>query len=85
MIKQLPLETLENLAQTIQTSLQLGHVPAQWKISTVTMIPKVGKDHKTLKGYRPLLLTSCLGKLCESIVNEHLVNYCEKLNLFGDQ
>ena len=29
MIKQLPLETLENLAQTIQTSLQLGHVPAQ--------------------------------------------------------
>ena len=44
MIKQLPLETLENLAQTIQTSLQLGHVPAQWKISTVTMMPKVGKD-----------------------------------------
>ena len=57
MIKQLPLETLENLAQTIQASLQLGQVPAHWKISTVTMIPKVGKDHKTLKGYRPLSLT----------------------------
>ena len=42
MTKQLPLETLENLAQTIQTSLQLGHVPAQWKNSTVTMITKVG-------------------------------------------
>ena len=49
------------------------------------MIPKIGKDHKTLKRYRPLSLTSCLGKLCESIVNEHLVNHCEKLNLFGDQ
>ena len=49
MIKQLPLESLENLAQTIQTSLPLGHVPAQWKISTVTMISKVGKEHKTLK------------------------------------
>ena len=85
MIKQIPLETLESRAQTIQTSLQLGHVPAQWKISTVTMIPKVGKDQKTLKGYRPLSLTCCLGKLCESIVNEHLVNHCEKLNLFGDQ
>ena len=23
--------------------------------------------------------------MCESIVNEHLVNFCEKLNLFGDQ
>ena len=49
------------------------------------MIPKVGKDHQTIKGYRPLSLTSCLGKLCESIVNEHLINHCEKLNLFGDQ
>ena len=49
------------------------------------MIPKVGKDYKTLKGYRPLSLTSCLGKLCESIVNEHLVNHSQKLNLFGDQ
>ena len=85
MIKQLPLETIENLAQTIQASMQLGHVPAQWKTTAVTLIPKVGKDQKTLKGYRPLSLTSCLGKLCESIVNEHLVNHCEKLNLLGDQ
>ena len=85
MLKQLPLETLENLSQTIQISLKLGHVPAQWNIPTVTMISKVGKDHKSLKGYRPLSLTFCLGKLCESILNEHLLNQCEKLNLFGDQ
>ena len=49
MMKQLPLETIENLAQTIQAPIQLGHVPARWKTTTVTMIPKVGKDHKTLK------------------------------------
>ena len=41
MIKQLPLETMENLAQTIQTSKQLGHVPAQWTTTTITMIPKI--------------------------------------------
>ena len=49
------------------------------------MITKVGKDHKTLKRYRPLSLISLLGKKCESIVNEHWANHCEKLNLFGDQ
>ena len=70
MIEQLSLEVIENLAKTIQTSIQLGHVPAQWKTTTVTMITKVGKDQKTLKGYRPLSLTSCLGKLFESIVND---------------
>ena len=85
MIKQLPLETMENLTQTIQTTIQLGHVPAQWKTTTITMIPKIGKNNKTLKGYRHLSLTSCLGKLCESLVNEHLVNHCEKLNLFAVQ
>ena len=62
MIKQLPLETLENLAQTIQASIQLGHVPAQWKTTTVTMILKLGKDQKTLKGHRPLSVTSGLKK-----------------------
>ena len=58
MIKQLALETIETLEQTIQTSMHLGHVAAHWKTTTVTMIPKVGKDHKTLKGDRPLSLTS---------------------------
>ena len=47
MIKQLPLETMKTSAQTIQAPIPLGHVPAQWKTTTVTMIPKVGKDHKT--------------------------------------
>ena len=68
---------------------EIQRKPAQWKTTTVTLIPKVGKDHKTLKGYRPLSLTSCLGKLCASIVKEHLVNHLvnhlAKLNLFGDQ
>ena len=46
---------------------------------------KSRKRSQNLKRIQPLSLTSCLGKLCESIVNEHLVNPCEKLNLFGDQ
>ena len=81
LIKQLRLENVEILAQTFQTSKQLGHVPAPWKTATVIMIPKVIKDHETLKRYRP----SCLGKLCKNIVIEHLVNHCGKLKLFGNQ
>ena len=46
------------------------------------MIPKI---HRTLKGYRPLSVTSCLVELCEKLVNEHLVNQCEKLNRIRDQ
>ena len=85
MKKQLPLEALEHLAQIIRTSIQLAHVPTQRKTAIIRVIPKVGRDHKTQKVYRPLSITSCLRKLCESIVNEHLVNHCEKLNLFGEQ
>ena len=50
MTKQLTLEKLENLAKTIQISIQLWHVPAQLQTTTVTMIPKTGRDHEMLKG-----------------------------------
>ena len=79
-MKQLPLTTKETIAQIIHTSIHLGHVPDQWKTSTITMIPK-GKNNKRLKSYGPISLAFCLGKLCESIVNEDLVNPCETLNL----
>ena len=49
------------------------------------MILKKEKVDKTLKRYKTLSSTSCLGKIRESIVIEQLVNNFEKLNLWGDQ
>jgi hypothetical protein len=48
--------------------LRWSHVPEQWKTAIVTMIPKEGKDWRTVKGYRPISLLSSLGKVLERLV-----------------
>ena len=39
---------------------------------TVVMIPKVGKDQSTVKGWRPIVLMSCLLKLMDKVVASEL-------------
>ena len=83
-LKQLPDNIIENLCELIQESLKRGKIPTCWKKAKVCMLPKPGKDHTNIKNYRPLSLTSCIGKLGEIIVKEHLIKHCEDLNVFGN-
>lgn len=50
-----------------------GNVPQPWKTARIIPVPKRGKDVSTLCAYRPIALTSCLGKLLEQMVNNRLV------------
>ena len=34
----------------------------------MVMIPKPGKDHKRVKGWRPIALANTVGKWCEKLV-----------------
>uniref|UniRef100_A0A1Y1LYI2 Reverse transcriptase domain-containing protein n=1 Tax=Photinus pyralis TaxID=7054 RepID=A0A1Y1LYI2_PHOPY len=51
--------------------------PREWKKAIVVPIPKPGKDPLFSKNYRPISLTSCLGKLLEKMVNVRLQFYLE--------
>ena len=81
-LKQLPDNIADNLCQLIQKSLKRGKIPTCWKKAKVCMLPKPGKNHNNSKNYRPLSLTSCIGKLGEIIVKEHLIKHCEDIDLF---
>lgn len=58
-----------------------GIVPAAWKVAIVTPIPKQGKNRKNPNNYRPISLTSHLGKVYERIIKERMNYYCEKKNI----
>lgn len=60
-----------------------GEIPSQWKEAKILLIPKPGKD-KTLHNLRPIYLTSCLGKLFETVVHTRLSDYIEKGNYLSD-
>lgn len=52
-----------------RASLSLGHTPKTWQSTTVTFIPKAGKDdYSQPKSYRPISLMSFMLKTLEKIV-----------------
>lgn len=66
-------------------SIWLGEaiLPIEWKTALVTFIPKAGKAITT-DNLRPISLTSCAGKLMETMVRDRLSEYLENQNVFAD-
>ncbi len=65
------------LAALFTTSLALGYVPVRWKRGVTRMLPKPGKDHTFCSSFRPITLTSVVGKLLERLVARRLRDLCE--------
>ena len=56
----------------VAESLKEGRIPGAWQNSNVVFIPKPNKDHKAAKGWRPINLINCIGKLAEKVVADEL-------------
>lgn len=56
--------------------------PAIWRRATVLSFLKPGKPKTDSMSYRPIALTSCVGKLLEKIVNVRLTRQLESENMF---
>ena len=67
------------------TSLLYGIFPNDWKTATISMLPKPKKDKKNPANYRPLSLTSCLGKCLEKIVTKRIYTWAESNNKINKQ
>ena len=67
----IPLSTIFN------TSLTTGKLPIEWKQANISPIHKKGS--KTLpKNYRPVSITSVVGKIMEEITRHHHCTYERK-------
>ena len=84
MLKHLPANIINQVTNLANKSLRDCYLPSEWKTAQVTMLHK--KDDKSdPNNYRPISLTSCLGKLIERIMNKRLYNYIESKNLLAPQ
>lgn len=62
-------------------SLSLGEVPQQWKMANVSAIFKGKGDEHDPTNYRPISVTSCLGKMLEKIIFKYLFNYLQDFEI----
>ena len=86
-------EMLEHLGTKAKTKLltlfnnswKTGHVPQSWRDADMVPIHKKGKDKKKADSYRPISLTSCVGKLLERMINTRLTWHLEKNNIISPE
>ena len=79
-LKALPSKAVEKLLDLINLSIVEG-LPDAWKSASITMIPKKENKSSSPANYRPISLTSCVGKLAERVVKNRLYSFLESKNL----
>ena len=58
-----------------------GIVPEKWREAVMVPMYKKGKERSKTTSYRPISLTSCVGKLMERLIYSLLVWHLEKKNI----
>ena len=76
--KLLPHEGLKQICKLFNIYWESGQIPQEFKHAITIPIIKPDKDPKKAKSYRPISLTSHLGKLLETIINRRLVHHLEE-------
>ena len=79
-INNLSVDNTSELFRLYEESFATGQVPEDWYHSYLKPIPKPGKDHSKLNGYRILTMQNTTGKLMERIVARKLAQDLERRN-----
>ena len=78
MLRELPPTYVDLLLALYRRCWEEGVIPAGWKHAIVTPVPKPGKPRNQPSSYRPISLTSHMGKIYESILKSRLEHHCER-------
>lgn len=84
MLKHLPRRSAKSLLHLYNTVWTSGTFPQAWRHSITVPLLKAGKDQKDIKSYRPVSLTSTIGKVMERLVTNRLSYYLEKNNILNN-
>ena len=75
------------ICSLINTSIRQGFVPRQWKLSRITLVPKVNQVKDLKRDVRPISITCPISKVAECFIDrfveEHFYDSLD-LNQFGN-
>jgi ribonuclease HI/endonuclease/exonuclease/phosphatase family metal-dependent hydrolase len=78
MIKRLNSANKKALTHLFNIMYSNGFVPKEWKLAAVVPLLKQGKPPHLTTSYRPVSLTSNLGKVLERIINKRIANFLDQ-------
>ena len=89
---EIPYEFLKNLGPHAKEALlhlyqrcwQGEDIPTKWRTAIIRPLLKDGKDPKLTVSFRPISLTSCVGKILEKIITDRLMYVVEKNGVLND-
>lgn len=81
MLEHLSVESKGTLLHLYNKVWEEGVLPISWKESIIVPIRKPGKDPRIPSSYRPIALTSQMGKTLERMVNDRMVFFLESRGL----
>ena len=84
MLKHLGTYGRKTLLLLINLTWNNSKIPKTWRNAHIVPIHKSGKDPKEAQSYRPISLTSCLGKVGERMVNRRLYWWLESSGLLTE-
>ena len=84
MIKNLGEKALEMLLHLYNRCWEGEGIPTKWREATIKTLLKEDKDPKDPTSYRPISLTSCLGKILEKIIANRLIFILESRGILSN-
>ena len=81
MFKKAPKEAKKAITDLFNVIWETGEIPQEFKHGIVVPIRKPDKKGSDPASYRPISLTSALGKILETIINRRLTRLLEKLGI----
>ena len=68
----------------VNGSLKETRIPQNWRNGKIIPILKNGKPPEAIPSYRPICLTSCVGKLMERVINKRIMYKLESRNMLNE-
>ncbi|KAL4132492.1 hypothetical protein QTP88_009631 [Uroleucon formosanum] len=79
-LKNIPRKVITYLAILFNFLIKIEYFPKEWKLATIIMIKKPGKDNTDPRNYRPISLLSSVSKIFGKIIHSKLTNYLNAIN-----
>lgn len=84
MLKNLSSQALQTLLRIFNQIWRTGEIPPAWKISQIKPLLKPGKAPTSLQNFRPIALSSCLGKILDKMVQVRIQWFLENNSILPE-